>query len=158
LYSVEQSPEELEDKLLIKIRAADLSDFGAITDVWNSSGMLSNLNDPREDLEFALAGPTSTVLVAVDEAERIAGTIMAGHDGHRGNLYYLAVHPDFRMRGIGRQLVTAAERRLRGVGIRKIHLLVLRENFAVKPFYNRLGYAEAPAVLFRKWLVEPSKA
>jgi ribosomal protein S18 acetylase RimI-like enzyme len=120
--------------------------------------MLSELNDPREDLEFALAVPASIVFVAVDEAGRIAGTIMAGHDGHRGNLYYIAVDPSFRRRGIGSRLVAAAESWLQEAGIRKIHLLVLSDNLAVKPFYDKLGYGEAPAILLRKWLARPPRA
>jgi ribosomal protein S18 acetylase RimI-like enzyme len=119
--------------------------------------MLSDLNDPREDLEFALAGPSSTVLVAVDEGGRIVGTIMAGHDGHRGNLYYVAVDPDVRLQGIGRELMAAAEHWLRQANVRKIHLLVLSDNIAVKPFYDKIGYAEGAAVLLRKWLAPPRK-
>jgi ribosomal protein S18 acetylase RimI-like enzyme len=155
---VELAPvDQQEGRLSIAIRIAAPSDVEAIIDVWRASGMLSHLNNPRDDLEFALASPCSTVFVAVDEIGRIAGTVMAGHDGHRGNLYYVAVHPQFRLQGIGTRLLAVAERWLREAGIRKIHLLVLRENLDVKPFYEKSGYGEAPAVLLRKWLVRPSE-
>lgn len=135
----------------INIRVADLTDIEAIVDLWRSCGILSDLNDPREDLHLALAGSTSTVFVAADATQRIVGSVMAGHDGHRGNLYYVAVDPEFRLGGIGRQLVSTAERWLWEAGMRKIHLLVLNDNIAVAEFYERIGYGRAPAVLLRKW-------
>jgi GNAT superfamily N-acetyltransferase len=77
---------------------------------------------------------------------------MVGHDGHRGNLYYLAVEPEVRFSGLGRRLILAAENWLRTFGIRKVHLLVLSDNMCVAPFYHKAGHFEAPATLFRKWL------
>lgn len=144
-------PDVNENQLGITVRTANVADFETIIDVWRSSGMVTGLNDPSDDLQFALAGPASTVLVAEDETRRIVGTVMVGHDGHRGNLYYLAVAPRFRLRGVGRRLVKAAECWLREAGVRKIHILVLTNNVSVKPFYEKLGYGEAPAVLLRKW-------
>jgi ribosomal protein S18 acetylase RimI-like enzyme len=120
--------------------------------------MLSDINDPREDLEFALKGPTSTVFVAVDERDQITGTVMAGHDGHRGNIYYVAVDPGRRLQGIGSRLVMIAERWLEEAGVRKIHLLVLKDNASVTGFYEKLGYAEAPAILLRKWITTSASA
>jgi ribosomal protein S18 acetylase RimI-like enzyme len=139
----------------IQINAASAHDIDAIVDLWRASGMLSDLNDPREDLEFALAGPGSTVLIATDESRTVVGSVMVGHDGHRGNIYYVAVAPECRKRGVGRQLMRAAELWLKQAGIRKIHLLVLSDNIGVALFYEKLGYGRAPATLLRKWLNGP---
>jgi ribosomal protein S18 acetylase RimI-like enzyme len=144
--------------LSIKIRTASITDVEAIVDVWTASGMLSELNDPREDIELALAGPASTIFVAVGENHRIVGTVMVGHDGHRGNVYYVTVDPTLRLEGIGTRLMAEAERWLQNAGVRKVHLLVLSENLKVKPFYEKQGYREAPAVLLRKWLIRNQKA
>jgi ribosomal protein S18 acetylase RimI-like enzyme len=143
--------------LLTIVRPAALGDREAIVDLWRSAGMLSELNDPREDLQFALQGTASTVLVAVDNGGSITGSIMVGHDGHRGNLYYVAVDPRHQRCGIGTLLVRAAERWLRNAGIRKIHVLVLDNNISVAPFYEKLGFGPAPAKLLRKWLVDRRK-
>lgn len=137
---------------MIAIRTATLHDVDGIVDLWRSSNLLSSLNEPCEDLKLALAGPASTVFVATDKTKRIVGSVMAGHDGHRGNLYYIAVDPRFRLHGIGQQLMRTAESWLREAGVRKIHLLVLNDNLGVAPFYEKLGYSRGPAVLFRKWL------
>jgi ribosomal protein S18 acetylase RimI-like enzyme len=143
--------------LSIRIDTANEGDVDAVIDLWREAGMLSDLNDPREDFKFALSGPASTIFVATD-ASVVAGSVMVGHDGHRGNIYYVAVALRFRRRGIGGQLVRAAERWLKDAGVRKIHLLVLNDNLGVTPFYEKLGYGAAPAKLLRKWLVDPAIA
>jgi ribosomal protein S18 acetylase RimI-like enzyme len=144
--------------LSIRVDVANSGDVDAVVDLWRESGVLSAFNDPREDFEFALGGPTSAVLLATDASKVIVGSVMVGHDGHPGNIYYVAVAPQCRMRGIGRQLVQAAERWLKDAGVRKIHLLVLNDNLGVAPFYKKLGYGPAPARLFRKWLAVPRVA
>ena len=64
---------------------------------------------------------------------------MAGYDGHRGWLYYLASAPDRRGQGIGRQLVEAAEERLLAMGCPKVQLMVRPDNNAAQGFYRELG-------------------
>jgi ribosomal protein S18 acetylase RimI-like enzyme len=84
----------------------------------------------------------------------VAGTIMAGYDGHRGWLYSLAVAPEHRRRGIGSALVRHAEQELRKRGCLKINLQILEANAAVAAFYEALGYAVEPRVSLGKRLVE----
>jgi ribosomal protein S18 acetylase RimI-like enzyme len=66
---------------------------------------------------------------------------MAGYDGHRGWINYLAVHPDHRRRGLGRTLMAAAEERLAGLGCPKVNLQVRGANRDAVEFYRRIGYA-----------------
>jgi ribosomal protein S18 acetylase RimI-like enzyme len=73
---------------------------------------------------------------------------MAGHDGHRGVLYYLAVDPDFRRKAA----LAAAETWLRARGLWKINLMARSENQGAGRFYERLGYAINPVVSFGKSL------
>ncbi len=65
---------------------------------------------------------------------------MAGYDGHRGWLYYLATAAERRGEGIARRLVETAEEGLRALGCPKVELMVRPENTAVHDFYARLGY------------------
>ena len=74
------------------------------------------------------------------DAERIIGSVMAGYDGHRGWLYYLATADDHRGQGIGRALVAEAERLLLAMGCPKVQLMVRGGNDDVLGFYDRLGY------------------
>jgi len=83
---------------------------------------------------------------------RVVASVMVGHDGHRGVLYYLAVDPDFQKRGFGKAAVTTAEVWLRGRGVWKINLMVRSENEKAERFYERLGYEVNPVTSFGKRL------
>jgi ribosomal protein S18 acetylase RimI-like enzyme len=85
------------------------------------------------------------VLVAVDDAGEVAGSVMVGHDGHRGWLYYVAARPTSRSKGVGRRMVQAAENWLRQRGIVKAQLLVRETNTNVVSFYEHLGFEVARA-------------
>lgn len=119
--------------------------------LWQQSGLTRPWNDPVEDLTRALAGASSTVLAVVDEGG-LAGTVMVGDDGHRGWLYYLAVAPDRRGRGLGRALVRAAEQWLGARGAPKVQLMVRAGNEAVLEFYAGLGYTPSDVVVLGRRL------
>jgi ribosomal protein S18 acetylase RimI-like enzyme len=76
-------------------------------------------------------------------AAPVVATVMVGHDGHRGWMYYLAVAPDARGTGLGRDAVVAAEAWLVAQGVRKARLMVRTTNAEVLGFYERLGYEDA---------------
>lgn len=97
--------------------------------------------------------PSAEILVAFDTATNsVAGSIMVGTDGHRGWVYYLAVDPEHQRRGIGRQLMLAAEDWLRETGTPKLSLMVRAENEQAHAFYEALGYTVQPVSTFGKWL------
>lgn len=72
---------------------------------------------------------------------RLVGAVLAGHDGWRGYLYHMAVKPDYRERGIGAQLVSAAVGALRREGIPKVHCLVKRDNLIAQQFWDACGFS-----------------
>lgn len=128
-----------------KIRAFERRDTDAVVKLWHDAGLTRPWNDPREDIERKLQVQPELFLVAegasaADDVTRLVGTVMAGYDGHRGWLYYLAAASDLRGAGIGRALVGEAERLLMEMGCPKVQLMVRRGNDAVLAFYDRLGY------------------
>jgi len=118
-------------------------DVEAVVALWQACGLTRPWNDPYKDISFAREGRESTILVAEREG-RIIASVMAGHDGHRGMLYYVAVDPSLRREGLGKAAVRAAEDWLGGRGVWKINLLVRSENDAVRGFYEALGYEVNP--------------
>ena len=68
------------------------------------------------------------------------GSVMAGYDGHRGWLYYLASDPGHRGEGIARSLVAEVEVRLLAMGCPKVQLMVRPDNASARGFYDALGY------------------
>jgi len=119
--------------------------------LWTGAGLIRAWNDPHADIAAALACPTSTLLAARDGG-RVVGTVMAGYDGHRGWLYYVAVAADQRGTGLGRALVRAAEQWLAGQGARVIRLMIRAENDAVKGFYEALGYEDGQMIVMGRRL------
>jgi ribosomal protein S18 acetylase RimI-like enzyme len=136
----------------LTIRRALPDDEASVVALWHACGLVASYNDPAADFRFARAGACSDVLVGADRAGFINGSVMVGHDGHRGWLYYVASAPSARGRGIGREMVRAAEDWLRQRGVRKVQLLVRDTNTAVVPFYQRLGFEAAPLTVMNRWL------
>jgi ribosomal protein S18 acetylase RimI-like enzyme len=127
-------------------------DVEAVIALWRRCGLTRPWNDPYKDISFARAGGNSTILVMANDGEIIASA-MAGHDGHRGMLYYVAVAPDQRSRGLGKAMVAAAEAWLAQRGIWKINLLVRAENETVRGFYEALGYEVNPVLCMARKIV-----
>jgi len=130
----------------------------AVVALWRTCGLTRPWNDPYRDLADARIGATSTVLVARASGARgtgegavrageVVATAMAGLDGHRGWLYYVAVDPRVRGSGLGRQVVVAAEAWLAAQGARAVRLMVRSTNEAVRGFYGHLGYVDQECVV-----------
>ena len=136
----------------LTVRRAVAEDEPAVVALWRACDLVAPYNDPVADFRFARAGPASDVLVGVDDAGEVAGSVMVGHDGHRGWLYYVAAGPGSRGKGVGRRMVRAAEDWLRARGVQKVQLLVRETNTAVVGFYEHLGFEVAPRVVMSRWL------
>ncbi|MGA7069824.1 MAG: GNAT family acetyltransferase [Bradyrhizobium sp.] len=130
------------------IADADVADVIAL---WQACGLTRPWNDPAADIALARQGSNATVLIGRDGGAIVA-TVLAGHDGHRGWVYYLAVDPDRRHNGYGRVMMDAAENWLRERGLEKLQLLIRADNTSVKRFYQSLGYAEQERIIYAKWL------
>jgi ribosomal protein S18 acetylase RimI-like enzyme len=140
---------DMEDMIVIEA-AGDL-DEARLATLWRECGLVAEYNDPAEDIDFARAKENSDILVARSNSEIIA-SVLTGHDGHRGWLYYVAVAPSARKRGLGALIVKAGEDWLRERGVRKVMLLVRETNLDVQAFYERIGYETVPRVVMQKWL------
>ena len=141
----------------LTVRPATPADEGEVVDLWRACGLVAIYNDPAEDFRFARGATCSDVLVGEDDEGRLSGSVMVGHDGHRGWLYYVASEPKVRGRGVGRRMVQAAEGWLRERGVAKMQLMVRESNTAVVGFYEHLGLEITPRVVMAKWLVEPKR-
>ena len=119
--------------------------------LWRDCGLTRPWNDPDADLNRALGAGNSTVLAAIDTSGRLQGTVMVGHDGHRGWVYYLAVDPSARRQGLGRALMAAAESWVHARGVPTRQLMVRGTNTAVVDFYTSLGYADQHCVVLGKF-------
>ena len=127
------------------------ADEAAVVALWEECGLTRPWNPPEGDIALLRETGHGEILLACD-AGSVIGSVMVGHDGHRGWVYYLAVAPGRRQHGTGRALMQAAESWLGVRGIRKLELMIRRSNAAVGDFYARLGYREEPVVVMSRWL------
>ncbi len=89
---------------------------------------------------------------------RVVAVVMVGYEGHRGWVNYLAVDPELQGRGLGREMMAEAERRLRELGCPKLQLQVRKDNADAAAFYGRLGYVEDAVVSMGKRLIKDNGA
>jgi len=127
-------------KRVIKIRRYRSSDERAVAALWREVFPDAPAwNDPESDIARKLEVQPELFFVA-EERDNLAGTAMAGFDGHRGWVYYVAVDPSHQRRGIGKALMRRVEEALAERGCLKLNLQIRSSNQTVKEFYQSLGY------------------
>jgi ribosomal protein S18 acetylase RimI-like enzyme len=114
-------------------------DIQKVIALWKICGLTRPWNDPVTDINFARRGPASAVLVWEDLGHIIA-TVMVGHDGHRGAMYYLGVDPAHRKSGLGSEVIRVAEAWFAERGVWKVNILVRSDNAEARGFYEKLGF------------------
>jgi ribosomal protein S18 acetylase RimI-like enzyme len=135
------------------IRAFEAADEAAVVALWTACGLTRPWNDPPKDIARKLSVQPELFLVGVVDGELVA-SVMAGYEGHRGWLNYLAVAPTHRGRAFGHRLVIEVEGLLEARGCPKVNLQVRSTNADVLSFYERIGYARDDVVSMGKRLIE----
>lgn len=94
----------------------------------------------RETMRETIEQKQAFSIVAEDASGRIAAFVVAGRaNAQIGHIATIDVAPEFRRRGLGIQLMRAAESRLAAAGIRKIRLETATGNVA-RRLFAKLGY------------------
>lgn len=120
---------------MIEIRPYEPRDEIHVIRLWGECGLVVPCNSPVRDIRRKLDVQPEMFLVC-SLSTKIIATVMAGYDGHRGWINYLAVHPDHSGAGIGKRMMEEAEILLRKAGCPKINLQVRRTNTDVIDFYK----------------------
>jgi ribosomal protein S18 acetylase RimI-like enzyme len=135
------------------IRPFRSGDTEAVVALWRQAGLVVPGNDPYRDIERKLSVQPELFLVVEGDAGAVIGTAMAGYDGHRGWVNYLAVDEAHRGSGLGAELMAEAERLLAERGCPKLNLQVRSSNAGIIEWYRTLGYAPDNAVSLGKRLI-----
>ncbi|MCP4422614.1 MAG: GNAT family N-acetyltransferase [Chloroflexi bacterium] len=116
--------------------------YEAVIALWQAcDGVgLSDADSPENIARYLERNPGMSFVAEVNG--RLAGAVLSGHDGRRGYIHHLAVHPDFRRQGIGRTLIERCLAALRTAGIQKCHLFVFGENENAVKFWRDTGWTE----------------
>ena len=136
----------------MEIRPFTVADELAVVELWQHCGLIRPWNDPYKDIKRKLT--TEPELFVVGEiGGKIVASVMAGFDGHRGWVNYLAVSPDHRKAGLGRMLMRHVEAALEARGCPKLNLQVRSTNQEAVEFYRRIGYSTDEVVSLGKRLI-----
>lgn len=132
----------------VAIRRGRPEDIERVLELWTQAGATRTLTDTQEGLAELLASPQSILLLAEADG-RVVGTVIGGWDGWRGNIYRLAVSPEYRRRGIAGALMLQVDAALAGLGARRITALVEGDHPWAVGFWTaleRAGYRRDPTM------------
>lgn len=133
------------------IRPFEDANEPAVIQLWDRCGLLRPWNDPRKDIARKKRVQRELFVVGTIDGQIVASA-MAGYDGHRGWINYLAVDPPHQRQGLAAALMTHLEGKLRAMGCAKVNLQIRRDNLDAIAFYQRLGFVEDAAVSYGKRL------
>ena len=128
----------------LTFRSAVFADVDAVLSFWSQAAEDSHrLPDSPAAVERLIARDAAALILVMD-GDIIVGSLVIGWDGWRCHLYRLAVHPDYRRRGIGRSLLTIAEDRFRAFGGTRADAMVLDDNDSAHQLWAQIGYVRQP--------------
>lgn len=126
-------------------------DQDSVITLWQTCNLTVPWNNPGSDIARKMSDSPDLFFIGTLN-ERIVSTCMAGYDGHRGWIYYLAVTPDLCNKGIATQMLKHAEKVLAERGCPKIELMVRYTNKDIIGFYHSVGYSNEPVMVLSKRL------
>lgn len=123
------------------IRTMKIEDYDQVYELWNAikGFVIRSVDDSYEGVAAFIKRNPTTSVVAVEDG-KIVGSILCGHDGRRGCLYHVCVHPDYRLRGIGKSMVVFAMEALRKEHINKVSLIAFTQNDIGNAFWKTIGW------------------
>ena len=143
------------EKLIV--RPYQEEDQRFVVELWEACSLVVPQNNPLRDIERKLKVNPEMFLVGLIDGSNFA-TVMAGYEGHRGWINYLAVSPTMQRRGIAQQIMMEAENLLKSLGCPKINLQVRSSNSDVIGFYETLGYSVSPVIGLEKRLIQDDRS
>jgi N-acetylglutamate synthase len=134
-----------------------MTDYEDVLLLWQASeGVgLSEADAPARICSYLERNPELSFVAR--EGTLLAGAVLCGHDGRRGFIHHLAVHPSYRRRGLGRRLVEQCLHALADAGIDKCHLFVFHKNIGAVAFWERLGWQQRLDLITMSRRLEPGQ-
>ncbi len=125
----------------LQIRQFQKSDQEEVIKLWHRCDLVVPWSDPVKDIAAKLSFQRELFFVGLIDGKVVASA-MAGYDGHRGFVNYLAVDPEYRRGGFGKCIMEQVEADLMALGCQKINVMIRTRNTFVVEFYRSLGYKE----------------
>ena len=123
----------------IHIRECREDESQAVLELWQQADAVVSPTDTLEQVRVAIKHVASSFLVA-ESGGRMIGTIIGTFDGWRGEIYRIAVVPEFRRLGVARMLLEAAEKWMAEQGCHRISAIVEKDHPWATGFWDAAGY------------------
>jgi ribosomal protein S18 acetylase RimI-like enzyme len=135
------------EQISAEYREMTVLDFDRMLKLWKrTSGIgLSDADSPCNIEIFLKRNPGLSFIC--ESGGKLVGTVLCGHDGRRGYIYHLAVDENYRLSGIGKELMNRSLERLGDEGIVKCHLFLFSDNETAMQFYKNTGWAKREDLL-----------
>jgi ribosomal protein S18 acetylase RimI-like enzyme len=128
----------LRDDATIAIRPCRREECAAVLALWERARAIPSPTDTLEELQRLVQTHGDGFLVAI-QGNTVVGSVIAGWDGWRGNIYRLAVAPEARRRRLAQRLVREALLVMRSKGGRRLSALVERHEAHAVGFWDHLA-------------------
>lgn len=127
----------------MNIRTMTPADYDGVRELWMSikGFAIRSIDDAREGVEVFLKRNPTTSVVAEDDG-KIVGVILCGHDGRYGHMYHVCVKKEYRLQGIGKQMVVFCMRALQEEHVNKIALIAFTSNDVGNAFWHKVGWKQ----------------
>ncbi len=128
--------------MTVNIHEMTIEDYPEVYKLWQMSDKIGlSKADSEHSIRLFLERNPGMSFTAWKEG-KLVGTVLCGHDGRRGYIHHLIVHPDYRREGIGQSLVSRTMFALTRIGIQKCHLFVFDDNQEGIKFWESLGWTK----------------
>jgi len=136
----------------MNIRLFEENDRESVITLWEECGLTRPWNNPSKDIDRKIQFQPNLFFIGTLDSNVIASA-MAGYDGHRGSVFYLAIHPSVQGLKYGQKLMSHIEDTLEKIGCPKLNIVVRSTNEKVLGFYNTLSYSKDDVVSIGKRLI-----
>jgi ribosomal protein S18 acetylase RimI-like enzyme len=126
-------------------------DESAMIELWRECGLVVPWNNPLTDIARKKADSPELFFTGRIDGKLMV-SCMAGYDGHRGWIYFLAVANSEQRKGFAARLVAHVEAQLIELGCPKLELMVRDANLEVIAFYQAIGFNLDPVRVLSKRL------
>jgi len=121
------------------VRSFQLSDCNPVTELLQVALSEECFENTIQPFSRQLSWDSNLIMVAEEDGE-IVGALIGTIENNHGCYFRIAIHPDYRRKGIGKALVTAMEQRFRQRKVSRIMIAGDEQNLAAMPLFEAMGY------------------